>query len=77
MQYVYPAAQNNGQISSSIDNILGETVNYSYDSLKRLTAAQTTGPQWGEAYSVSLKGTDTFLGSRGGTRDRRNRSPIP
>jgi len=27
MQYIYPTGQNNGRISSSIDNVLGETVN--------------------------------------------------
>ena len=50
-EYVFPAGQNNGQISSSIDHISGEQANYTYDALKRLTAAGTVGPQWGQAYT--------------------------
>ena len=48
---MFPAGQDNGQISSSIDHISGEQVNYAYDPLKRLTAAATVGPQWGQAYT--------------------------
>ena len=53
MQYNYTAGANNGQISGTVDYINGETVSYTYDSLKRLATAQTgpSGPQWGEAYS--------------------------
>jgi RHS repeat-associated protein len=51
MQYNYTAGQNNGRIVSSQDYISGETVQYAYDSLLRLASAQTTGTQWGEAYT--------------------------
>ena len=47
MQYVYSSTQNNGQISQAIDAVSGETINYTYDSLNRLIAASTSGPQWG------------------------------
>src|ERR1051325_2542181 len=40
-QYLFPAAANNGRITSSVDNVLGETVNYTYDSLNRLASAYT------------------------------------
>jgi RHS repeat-associated protein len=51
-EYVFPTGQNNGQISASIDHISGQQVNYTYDLLKRLTAAGTTGGSpWGEAYT--------------------------
>jgi RHS repeat-associated protein len=33
------------------DWIAGEEVNYQYDSLGRLTQAQTTGPQWGQNFT--------------------------
>jgi YD repeat-containing protein len=35
----------------SQDYISGEAVQYAYDSLLRLASAQTTGTQWGEAYT--------------------------
>jgi RHS repeat-associated protein len=51
-EYVFPTGQNNGQISSSVDHISGQQVNYTYDALKRLTAAGTTGgTPWGEVYT--------------------------
>ena len=53
MQYGYNSGSNNGQVASTTDNISGETVQYTYDSLQRLIQAQTSsgGTQWGEAYS--------------------------
>jgi len=51
IQYVYPTGSNNGRISESVDAITGEDVQYTYDSLQRLVAAQTAGPQWGDAYA--------------------------
>jgi YD repeat-containing protein len=36
MTYNYSANQNNGQITSSVDAITGETITYQYDALKRL-----------------------------------------
>lgn len=41
---------NNGRISSAVDGVNSQTVNYTYDSLNRLTAAQATGG-WGESYT--------------------------
>jgi RHS repeat-associated protein len=42
MVYNYTAAANNGRIGSSVDGVMGETVNYSYDALNRLSLAQTS-----------------------------------
>jgi YD repeat-containing protein len=53
MQYVYTAGANSGRIAQSIDGILGETVNYSYDALNRLTAAGATGGQWGRIHLMA------------------------
>ncbi len=39
MQYIYNTGHNNGRVSQTIDNVLGETVNYTYDYLHRLTGA--------------------------------------
>ncbi len=50
-QYVFAAGQNNGQISAAIDHISGQQVNYTYDSLKRLSTAGTSGAGWGQAYA--------------------------
>ena len=51
IQYVYNTGHNNGRVAQTIDNTLGETVNYSYDYLHRLTAATATNGTWGEAYT--------------------------
>jgi YD repeat-containing protein len=40
-----------GRIYESIDAITGEDVQYTHDSLQRLVRAETTGPQWGNAYA--------------------------
>ena len=50
-QYIYNTGHNNGRVAQTIDNTLGETVNYSYDYLHRLTAATSTNGTWGEAYT--------------------------
>ncbi|MBI4910107.1 MAG: hypothetical protein HY820_41200 [Acidobacteria bacterium] len=47
LEYRFPATTNNGQITSMKNWTTGEEVNYSYDSLGRLTDAATTGPEWG------------------------------
>ena len=39
-------------MTQTIDGVLGETVNYAYDYLHRLTAATATNGAWGEAYSL-------------------------
>ena len=48
-QYVYSPTANNGRITQMIGG--GETVNYSYDTLNRLTLAETAGPQWGLTFT--------------------------
>jgi RHS repeat-associated protein len=76
MQYIYNTGHNNGRVSQTIDNVLGETVNYTYDYLHRLTGATATNSSWGEAYSFDGFGNLTgktptvgtapvFLGSAG------------
>jgi YD repeat-containing protein len=51
MQYVYPGGANNGRITQSIDGIGGETVNYTYDALNRLSGAGATNGSWGQAFT--------------------------
>jgi RHS repeat-associated protein len=51
MQYIYTPGQNNGRIASSIDGISGETVNYTYDELNRLTGASATNGAWGQSFT--------------------------
>jgi len=60
MQYKFTAAANNGRIYQSIDGVTGETVDYTYDPLSRLTKAETegsTGVQWGRATPTTGSGT--------------------
>jgi RHS repeat-associated protein len=51
MSYVYNVGQNNGQIAQSTDGVLGETVNYTYDSFKRLSTALATSGAWGQTFT--------------------------
>ncbi len=51
MQYIFPSGSNNGQVSQTIDGVTGETVNYTYDALNRLTGAATTSTLWGNSYA--------------------------
>jgi hypothetical protein len=55
MTYNYSTTQNNGQISSSVDAITGETVTYQYDALKRLRSA--SGKNWGRRTPTMGTGT--------------------
>jgi YD repeat-containing protein len=50
MQYIYPTGQNSGRISSSIDYVLGEVLNYTYDPLNRLASAAATNGAWSQWY---------------------------
>ena len=50
LEYRYSATLNNGQITSIENYLTGEEVNYTYDSLKRLVSAVTTGPEWGQSF---------------------------
>src|ERR1019366_8842609 len=67
MQYVYAAGANNGRITQSIDGIGGETGNYSYDKLNRLTAAGAAHGTWGQAFTYdgfgNLTGKTATAGS--------------
>ncbi len=76
MGYIYSTGHNNGRVTQTIDGVLGETVNYQYDYLHRLTAATATNRGWGEAYSYdgfgnltaktpTVGSTPTFSGSAG------------
>jgi RHS repeat-associated protein len=70
-EYRYPSGQNNGRITQAVDWMSGEEVTYAYDALQRLAKAETTGPQWGQAYTYDgfgnlsekqwLKGSATTL----------------
>jgi RHS repeat-associated protein len=57
IQYIYQAGQNNGRIVQSIDNVLGETVNYTYDTLNRVSMAEEVHGIWGNAFSYDGWGT--------------------
>jgi YD repeat-containing protein len=50
-EYRYSATANDGRITSYKNWQSGEDVEYQYDSLGRLSLAQTVGPQWGQAFS--------------------------
>ena len=49
LEYKFSTSANNGQATVMKNWISGEEVQYTYDSLKRLTAATTVGPEWGRA----------------------------
>jgi hypothetical protein len=51
MQYGYSPTQNNGRILQSIDAVLNETVNYTYDSLNRLSTAISTSGSMNQQFS--------------------------
>ena len=59
--YNYSSTQNNGKIASQQDNVSGEQVTYTYDSLNRLATAQTADTTWGQSYAYDGFGnlTDT------------------
>jgi len=67
MQYNYTAGLNNGRVSSTTDNVLGETVNYTYDMWNRLGSATATNGAWGESYNFdgfgNLTGKNVTAGS--------------
>ncbi|MEO8025676.1 MAG: RHS repeat-associated core domain-containing protein, partial [Bryobacteraceae bacterium] len=63
ISYAYSASQNNGKFTSQTDNVSGEQVVYTYDSLQRLATALTTPatgvPQWGQRYTYDRWGNLT------------------
>ena len=50
LSYTYSPTNNDGRITQMTNAVSGEVVNYQYDSLGRLTLAQTTGTQWGQSF---------------------------
>ena len=55
---------NNGNVYQITNNRDGNrTVNFSYDSLNRIVNAFTTGPNWGESYTIDAWGNLTNIGS--------------
>ncbi len=59
-EYRYPApGGNNGRIAQMKDWVTGEEVNYTYDSLNRMTQASTTGPEYGLNYTYDGFGNMT------------------
>jgi RHS repeat-associated protein len=59
VEYVYSATQNNGRMVGQKDWLTGEEVVYEYDSLNRLAAAATAGPQWGLTFGYDGFGNKT------------------
>jgi RHS repeat-associated protein len=51
LQYSYSGTANDGRITQMVNSLDGETINYQYDSLGRLTQAETAGTEWGQTYS--------------------------
>lgn len=56
--YNYLATQNNGRMVSSSDTVNGQTVNYTYDVLNRLTVANA-GSAWADQYIYNGSGNLT------------------
>ena len=67
MQYVFPSGSNNGQVSQTIDGVTGETVNYGYDALNRLTSAGATSSLWGNSYTYDGFGNLTNMAVTAGS----------
>ena len=65
MQYVYTAGANNGRIAQSVDGVAGETVNYTYDALNRLTNAMATNWTWSQTYTYDGFGNLTAKSAAG------------
>ena len=65
MTYNYSSTQNNGRITSSQDGVTGESTNYTYDALSRLTNASNS--LWSEAYGYDGFGNLTSKSGSGGS----------
>jgi RHS repeat-associated protein len=71
LTYNYPAGANNGKLSSMSNGISGETVTYTYDSLKRLLTASDSSQgtvQWAQQYGFDSFGnleSKTIIGGPG------------
>ena len=42
MEYIYSPTQNNGRITQSIEHVSNQTINYTYDSLNRLSTVESS-----------------------------------
>ena len=49
VQNGFSATQNNGKVANTVDSVTGETANYTYDTLNRLSAASGSG--WAENFT--------------------------
>src|SRR5258708_5769675 len=56
--YNFSATQNNGKITSQVDNRRGEQVTYAYDSLQRLISAEAVS-SWGQGFAYDPFGNLT------------------
>ena len=65
MTYNYSATKNNGQITSSVDGISGETITYAYDALKRLSGASSSA-SWSAGYTFDGYGNLLGIAGSGG-----------
>jgi RHS repeat-associated protein len=61
MQYTYTAGQNNGRIAQSHDWVLGQTSNYTYDALNRLSTVSIVETGTGEQMSYDGFGNVTGM----------------
>jgi RHS repeat-associated protein len=68
VSYNYSNTANNGQITSMTDSMVGQTVSYTYDALKRLTGAAATGTSvWSQQYTYDGFGNMTQKSGSGAT----------
>jgi RHS repeat-associated protein len=71
--YNYSATADNGRITSKVDGISGETVNYTYDAINRLASATATNGSWTQSYSYdgfgNLTGVNGAAVGGGGAGD--------
>ena len=51
LEYTFPSTDNDGRLWKKKDWLSGEEVTYQYDEIGRLTAAATTGPEWGLSWT--------------------------
>ena len=61
MQYTYTAGQNNGRITQAKDWVLGQTSNYTYDALNRLSTESIVETGMGEQMSYDGFGNVTGM----------------
>ncbi len=73
MEYIYSPTQNNGRITQSIEHVSNQTINYTYDSLNRLSTAQASASSfagaWSEGYAYDGFGNLTDKNVTGRLRD--------